>query len=247
MLMAKSRHKKPENVRRYFKPSPEAIAELTSLLAPGDTRRGGPYVTGPPIPTIPTDPPRPPSPGADMTVPDPVTRDLLAIFEGVRYRLFGRLEGLTDAEYLLGAGQQQPQHPPRRRRRLPRRRRCFRSRSRGVPDPVTTIAWRIMAHRRLCLRGYVIYFFEDVPESRRPPAWPGTTKEGVEALAQDWEHFVSHIAALGDKRLLAPIGLGPGGWDRETYLKLALHALDEAAHHGGEIGLLRDLYLREDV
>ncbi|TVZ94925.1 hypothetical protein FB157_10428 [Streptomyces sp. BK340] len=39
MLMAKSRHKKPENVRRYFKPSPEAIAKLTSLLAPGDARR----------------------------------------------------------------------------------------------------------------------------------------------------------------------------------------------------------------
>ncbi len=39
MLMAKSRHKKPENVRRYFKPSPEAISELTSLLAPGDSRR----------------------------------------------------------------------------------------------------------------------------------------------------------------------------------------------------------------
>jgi hypothetical protein len=27
MLMAKSRHKKPENVRRYFKPTPEAIAD----------------------------------------------------------------------------------------------------------------------------------------------------------------------------------------------------------------------------
>jgi hypothetical protein len=39
MLMAKSRHKKPENARRYFKPSPEAIAEVTSLLAPGDARR----------------------------------------------------------------------------------------------------------------------------------------------------------------------------------------------------------------
>jgi len=39
MLMAKSRHRKAENVRRYFHPSPEAIAELTSLLAPGDTRR----------------------------------------------------------------------------------------------------------------------------------------------------------------------------------------------------------------
>ncbi|WP_326686726.1 site-specific integrase [Streptomyces sp. NBC_01795] len=39
MLMAKSRHKKPENVRRYFHPSAEAIAEVTSLLAPGDSRR----------------------------------------------------------------------------------------------------------------------------------------------------------------------------------------------------------------
>ncbi len=39
MLMAKSQHKKPENVRRYFKPSSEALAEVTSLLAPGDSRR----------------------------------------------------------------------------------------------------------------------------------------------------------------------------------------------------------------
>jgi hypothetical protein len=39
MLMAKSRHKKPEKVRRCFKPSPEAIAELTSLLAPGSSTR----------------------------------------------------------------------------------------------------------------------------------------------------------------------------------------------------------------
>ncbi|MFG2452801.1 hypothetical protein ACGFSG_25805 [Streptomyces sp. NPDC048512] len=31
--MAKSRHKKPDNVRRYFKPSPESIADLTSLLS----------------------------------------------------------------------------------------------------------------------------------------------------------------------------------------------------------------------
>lgn len=37
--MAKSRHKKAENVRRYFTPSAEAIAGITSLLAPGDARR----------------------------------------------------------------------------------------------------------------------------------------------------------------------------------------------------------------
>ncbi|KPC85431.1 hypothetical protein ADL35_14555 [Streptomyces sp. NRRL WC-3753] len=34
MLMSKSRHKKPENVRRYAKPSPEAISELTAFLRP---------------------------------------------------------------------------------------------------------------------------------------------------------------------------------------------------------------------
>jgi hypothetical protein len=43
------------------------------------------------------------------------------------------------------------------------------------------------------------------------------------------------------------MGLGPDGWASQTYLKLALHALDEAAHHGGEIGLLRDLYQRQGL
>lgn len=39
MLMAKCRHKNPENIRRYFKPSPEAIVELTIPLAPGGSNR----------------------------------------------------------------------------------------------------------------------------------------------------------------------------------------------------------------
>jgi hypothetical protein len=34
-----------------------------------------------------------------------------------------------------------------------------------------------------------------------------------------------------------------GKFGHESYLLLALHALDEAAHHGAEIGVLRDLYL----
>ncbi|MCX2731384.1 hypothetical protein OOZ19_14145 [Saccharopolyspora sp. NFXS83] len=39
LLMAKSRHEKPENVRRYCKPSDQAIAEVASLLTPGDAGR----------------------------------------------------------------------------------------------------------------------------------------------------------------------------------------------------------------
>jgi site-specific recombinase XerD len=35
-LMAKSRHRKAENLRRYFKPSQQAMRELTSILGPGN-------------------------------------------------------------------------------------------------------------------------------------------------------------------------------------------------------------------
>jgi hypothetical protein len=38
MLMGTSRHKRAESVGRYFKPSPEGIAKMTSLLAPGGSR-----------------------------------------------------------------------------------------------------------------------------------------------------------------------------------------------------------------
>ncbi|MGW4720459.1 tyrosine-type recombinase/integrase [Nocardia sp. NPDC004260] len=37
-LMAKSRHRKAENLRRYFKPSPQAMRELTSLIGPAASR-----------------------------------------------------------------------------------------------------------------------------------------------------------------------------------------------------------------
>ncbi|MFF7944881.1 site-specific integrase [Nocardia gamkensis] len=37
-LMAKSRHRKPENLRRYFKPSPAAMRGITSLLGPDAPR-----------------------------------------------------------------------------------------------------------------------------------------------------------------------------------------------------------------
>jgi hypothetical protein len=177
-------------------------------------------------------------------VSDPITHDLLMTFEGVRRRLFGRLEGLTDAEYLWEPASDSLNIRPGKDDTFGVD-ALFPESVPGVPDPVSTIAWRIMHIGTGCLRGYVIHFFEDVQDFGDRLAWPGTAKEGVQALAEDWERFVSRIAALGDKRLMAPMGFGPGGWADEHYLKLALHALDEVAHHGGEIGLLRDLYLRE--
>ncbi|AXQ53925.1 MULTISPECIES: DinB family protein [Streptomyces] len=180
----------------------------------------------------------------EQTAHNPATRDLLAIFERARTRLFGRLDGLTDAEYHwepVGdcVGVRPGDDGVFRVATL------FPEPAPGEPDPVTTIAWRIWHIGALCLRGYVTHFFADAPEFGDRHEWPGTAEEGIQALAEDWEHFVSRLAALDDARLLAPMGRGPGGWADETYQKLALHALVEVAHHGGETGLLRDLYLRE--
>jgi len=92
----------------------------------------------------------------------------------------------------------------------------------------------------------VINFFEDVPDFGDRYEWPGTADLGKLALQEDWSRFITRIGALGDERLLAPMGeiAEPHGLAEASYLSLALHALDEVAHHGGEIGLMRDLYLR---
>jgi len=47
----------------------------------------------------------------------------------------------------------------------------------------------------------------------------------------------------GGDRLRQPMGPRAGAYSHESYLLLALHALDETAHHGAELGVLRDLYL----
>lgn len=108
-------------------------------------------------------------------MPDSVTGDLLETFDIVRGWLFSRLEGLTDSEYLwepvsdclkirpgvdgvFGVDQLFPPSVP------------------GRPNPFTTIARRIMHIGSGCLRGYVTYCFEDVPDLGDRCTWAGTAK-----------------------------------------------------------------------
>ncbi len=174
-----------------------------------------------------------------MTVPGPVTRDLLETFEDVRSRTFARLDGLTDAEYLW-----EPVASCMTLR--PAADGMFRADPRPAaevrPVPFTTIAWRIWHIGADCLRGYDRFFGEGSQDSDRH-LWPSTASEGVQALTDDWSRFRNHIESLGDDRLLQPMGPIAGPYSHESYLLLALHALDEAAHHGAELGVLRDLYL----
>lgn len=174
------------------------------------------------------------------TSPGPVTRDLLLTFEDVRSRTFKRINGLTDVEYRW---QPVPDCMTVRRGEDGAFRADPRPPRSNAPAAVTTIAWRMWHIGSDCLRGYLPFIEDDVDLGDRH-AWPGTAEEGIKALADDWARFISRIESLGDQRLLEPMGPRGGAFAHESHLLLAMHALDEAAHHGGEIGLLRDLYLR---
>ena len=183
-----------------------------------------------------------------MAEHNPITHDVLNTFEDVRSRLFARLEGLTDAEYLW---QPVPDCMTIRRTdegvyradsRLPQA--AAESSAGHAGAPVTTIAWRLWHMGSDCLRGYLA-FFDDAPALGDPFEWPGTADRGVLALEEDWARFTSRVEGLGDTRLMEPMGPRAEEFADSTFLALALHALDEVAHHGGEVALLRDLYLRQ--
>lgn len=175
-----------------------------------------------------------------MTSPDPVTRDLLETLDDVRTRTLARLDGLGDTEYLW-----EPVASCMTVR--PQADGTFRADPRPAkgpaPAPFTTIAWRMWHIGADCLRGYVGFFPAGSPLGDDVHRWPGTADEGIQILTADWDQFRTHVESLGDDRLVQPMGPRAGQYAHESYLLLALHALDEAAHHGAELGVLRDLWL----
>jgi DinB family protein len=173
-----------------------------------------------------------------MASAGPVTRDVLSTFEDVRCRGFARLDGLTDAEYLWepvtgGLTVRAGADGTWRADALPP--------VDPEPAPFTTIAWRSWHIGSDCLRGYLGFFDDDHPGGD-PQEWPGTAAGSIAMLAEDWARFRSRVELLGDDRLLRPMAPRGGSYSHERYLLLVLHALDEAAHHFAEIGVLRDLY-----
>ncbi|MBV1856049.1 DinB family protein [Catellatospora tritici] len=107
------------------------------------------------------------------------------------------------------------------------------------PPPVTTIAWR-MTHLAIgCFAERTALFF-DGPA----PAvdLPGTAAEGVAYLEQTYRAWFDVISALDGEGLAQPLGAKGGPYAREPMAALIVHLNREVMHHGGEIGLMRDLY-----
>jgi len=119
------------------------------------------------------------------------------------------------------------------------------------PPPVTTIAWRMMHLGATCLANRASAFFGDgsVPSDADmfdprhvPTTLPVTATEGVAFLEQAYQRWHDGIAALDERAMTAPLGPTGGPFADDSMAALILHINREVMHHGGEIGLLRDLY-----
>jgi hypothetical protein len=164
-----------------------------------------------------------------------------------RHRLRPRLDGLTDDEYFwqpvpdcwtvsrrghssapisLGVGEFTWDYaePPHER------------------EPVTTIAWRL-AHLIVCFASTNGKHFGRPPANESTFNYAGTAKEALRQLDEQYEIYVDGVRSLGTAGLAQPQGHPPAFADAPVAKKI-LYGNVEVIHHGAEICLLRDLYLR---
>jgi hypothetical protein len=158
-----------------------------------------------------------------------------------------RLEGLTDAEYFW-----EPVDGCWSLRRGEHGRYLMERRwPEPEPQPVTTIAWRMMHVAVDCFASRTSAFFGDgtVPEDADmfdpghfTADLPGSAAAAVDFLEGTYQRWRDRIAALHKSELIAPLGPKAGRYAEEPMAGLILHINREVMHHGGEICLLRDLY-----
>ena len=110
------------------------------------------------------------------------------------------------------------------------------------PPPVTTIAWRLWHIASDCLAGYTARGLGPWPLGVQGRDWYGEVGQALAATDTAWAAFRSGLDDLGEDGMWRRLGPDWGPYAEDTWADLALHALDEVAHHGAEIGLLRDLH-----
>lgn len=165
---------------------------------------------------------------------------LLGSFDYVWNRVRTRCEGLTQDEYLWkpvagcwtvklvdGAWRVPRREPPG-----------------AEPAPVTTIAWRLWHMASDCLASYA-KGLTVWPLEVEDTEWYGDVDEALAATDRAWDVFRTALGALGEDGMWTSLGKDWGPYAKDPWAALVVHALDEIAHHGAEIALLRDLYAHQ--
>jgi DinB superfamily len=161
------------------------------------------------------------------------------------YSLWPRLQGLTDDEYFW-----EPVAGAWSVRRTAEGILDMDGRDAQEPDPppVTTIAWRlthiavdVFATRADTFFGENAGSGDMFDERRRPPL-PGSAAAALALLESSYHQWRDGLLSLDEKTFLEPLGPRGAFFADQPMAALALHLNRETMHHGGEIGLLRDLY-----
>jgi hypothetical protein len=127
----------------------------------------------------------------------------------------------------------------------------LRARTGGRPGPGPTIAWRLAHIAVGCFATRASAFFGDgtVPAEadmfdprHQPASLPATADAALDYLRDSYTWWHGGIAGLSEAELLRPLGPRGAWFAPDRMAQLILHVNREVVHHGGEIGLLRDLY-----
>jgi hypothetical protein len=110
--------------------------------------------------------------------------------------------------------------------------------------PVTTIAWRYTHITDLLSEERCAKWIGLEPENEDlfadgAPADARSARELFDLAFARWKRYVS---ATDERKLFENVGSVGGGFADRSRAQFVLHILDEAIHHGAEVGVLRDLY-----
>ncbi|MFC0554219.1 DinB family protein [Planotetraspora thailandica] len=169
-------------------------------------------------------------------------------FDFVWGRFIGRLEGLSDDEYFWEPVPDcwSVRQDAGGRWRIDGDGGGATGKPVPEPAPFTTIAWRI-GHIGLTFIGFGDRLFADGKITIDDVDFPGSARDASAFLDGAYRDWREGIARIDEQRWWSPIGPAFGPYAKDSTVDLAVHVFDEIVHHGGEVGVLRDLYLRRDV
>jgi hypothetical protein len=160
-----------------------------------------------------------------------------------------RLDGLTDAEYFWEPVPDCWSIRPYGQNKAPEVVGAGEFRSEyewpePTPVPVTTIAWRLGHVITGCLLERSAAHFGGEPFRRKNFEYSGTAAGALDQLDAAYARWSAGVRSLDPAGLSRPCGPAEGVYAENPLASLVLHINRELLHHGAEIALLRDLYLR---